>query len=159
MSDGTIARGRRHVRLGVGMIALSSLGAIAYSIAAMLPHDVPRAGSVLAAVLAAALFCAELLRGNRAARAVAFVVTFLIFLPALFFLGDALTRTGDGETMALAALALLVGGGFALASLTDEATAWHRARQAERRARRERKARSLADWRAGDARDHGGTDG
>lgn len=144
-SDALLARGRTHVRIGLGIVG-------AYAIAALLfaPRFMPGSRrAVLVTTIGCALGCVgfawTLARGSLFARLLAVVgLFFSAGFAAMGLLIAVLNHDLFG--VRLAALLVPLAIGFAMTWMTRPAQALHDARDVARRNRRQ--GRPLAEWRA-----------
>lgn len=142
----TLARGLRHVLVGVALVATPFVTLLALALAAgrALPFR-----EVMALLLAWVLFVVALLSGSVVARWITFAFTCLLGMLSLPALAMGLA-SGQPMILAFGLVLAVMTAGLALTWVTRPARAWHAERDRRRAERRAHRTRRLADWRAGD---------
>lgn len=144
-----VARGTRHVRAGVAIIALTSVAAVAWMFGLQGLEGGPTLRSALGLATSSVVFCLALLHGSRVARWISIVVGGMYAVGAVGMLA-LLGVDRSPLALVMSLVAVTIAAGFLLASATGPASTYHAWRIAERRHRRERVMRTLDEWRAGD---------
>jgi hypothetical protein len=145
-----LPKGERHTFLGIAIAAGAWLGSMPFMFAMAKGVSFAAIGTVATYLLVGA----GLLAGSRIARWVAFLYASLVVLGIPFFLyfADMFRRLfGTATYWAIIVGATLFAVGIGLATVSPWARDWQYARRHQLRARRERKATSLADWRGTEA--------
>jgi hypothetical protein len=153
-ADGDTAEslGERHVHLGLRIAALGVAAVFAGSLFSSAGWSLSFLTTALGALAGSFLIGAGVLASSRIARALmllqglGYVIAAAQIIAALPRFGSATAATAAAV---MAASMLTFTAGAALANLTPAARAWHRDRV---RAKRARKAKTLADWRRAEER-------